>query len=76
VAALKEAGIIRRMYDSAAEGRLTVSTLATSSSSSSSLSSPYNSHNDSDALVRACVAGAFSPQLARIALPDKKYVPR
>ncbi|TKA29235.1 hypothetical protein B0A50_03745 [Salinomyces thailandicus] len=34
----------------------------------------YNRHNDSDALLRALVAGAFQPQLARIEFPSKKYV--
>ncbi|KAF2272656.1 DEAD/DEAH box helicase-like protein [Westerdykella ornata] len=32
-----------------------------------------NKHNDNDALIRALIAGAFHPQLARIQLPDKKY---
>ncbi|RVD82610.1 uncharacterized protein DFL_007031 [Arthrobotrys flagrans] len=32
-----------------------------------------NSHNGNDALVRAIVASSFSPQIARIQLPEKKY---
>ena len=34
-----------------------------------------NVHNTHHALIRALVAGAFSPQLARIDLPDKKFAP-
>ncbi|KAF2159479.1 hypothetical protein M409DRAFT_30100 [Zasmidium cellare ATCC 36951] len=33
-----------------------------------------NRHNTSDILLRALVAGSFQPQVARIELPDKKYV--
>ncbi|KAI7533334.1 hypothetical protein KC317_g19249 [Hortaea werneckii] len=33
-----------------------------------------NRHNDSDALLRALIAGAFQPQLARIEFPEKKFV--
>ncbi|KAI9790331.1 MAG: hypothetical protein M1833_001950 [Piccolia ochrophora] len=33
----------------------------------------YNSHNTNDTLLRALIAGAFSPQIARIQLPEKKY---
>ena len=36
--------------------------------------SSLNTHNDNSALIRALIAGAFNPQLARIELPDKKYV--
>ncbi|KAK6527982.1 hypothetical protein TWF281_009241 [Arthrobotrys megalospora] len=32
-----------------------------------------NSQNSNDALVRAIVASSFSPQIARIQLPEKKY---
>ncbi|KAF2723615.1 P-loop containing nucleoside triphosphate hydrolase protein [Polychaeton citri CBS 116435] len=32
-----------------------------------------NAHNDNLALIRALVAGAFQPQIARIDFPDKKY---
>ncbi|EPS44763.1 hypothetical protein H072_1272 [Dactylellina haptotyla CBS 200.50] len=32
-----------------------------------------NSQNNNDALIRAIVASAFSPQIARIQLPEKKY---
>ena len=37
--------------------------------------SSLNAHNSSDSLIRALIAGAFNPQLARIALPDKKFAP-
>ncbi|KAL6703534.1 putative ATP-dependent RNA helicase ucp12 [Coniothyrium glycines] len=33
----------------------------------------YNQHNTNDALLRALIAASFSPQIARIQLPDKKY---
>ncbi|KAL9099346.1 MAG: hypothetical protein Q9187_009508, partial [Circinaria calcarea] len=39
----------------------------------SSTSSPLNAHNANLALIRALIAGAFNPQLARIDFPDKKY---
>ena len=39
----------------------------------SSTPSSLNAHNDNPALIRALIAGAFNPQLARIELPDKKY---
>lgn len=32
-----------------------------------------NRHNANDALIRALVAGAFNPQIARIDFPDKKF---
>ena len=38
-------------------------------------SNSLNTHNSDHALIRALVAGAFNPQLARIAFPDKKYAP-
>ena len=34
-----------------------------------------NSQNSNTALIRALIAGAFNPQVARIDLPDKKYAP-
>ena len=34
-----------------------------------------NRHNANNALLRALVAGAFNPQLARIDFPDKKFAP-
>lgn len=34
-----------------------------------------NLHNSNYALIRALIAGAFSPQLARIDFPDKKFAP-
>lgn len=37
--------------------------------------SSLNAHNSSNALIRALIAGAFNPQLARIAFPDKKFAP-
>ena len=33
----------------------------------------YNHHNHNDPLLRALIAGAFTPQIARIQLPDKKF---
>lgn len=33
----------------------------------------YNQHNTNDALLRALIAASFSPQIARIQLPDKKF---
>jgi ATP-dependent RNA helicase DHX57 len=41
--------------------------------STSSTSDSYNRHNSNNALLRALVAGAFQPQVARIDFPDKKY---
>ncbi|KAI9871701.1 MAG: hypothetical protein M1830_002596, partial [Pleopsidium flavum] len=35
----------------------------------------YNRHNSNDALIRALIAGAFNPQLARIEFPEKKFAP-
>ena len=34
-----------------------------------------NSQNSNTALIRAMIAGAFNPQVARIDFPDKKYAP-
>ena len=39
----------------------------------SSTPSRLNAHNANPALIRALIAGAFNPQLARIDFPDKKY---
>jgi ATP-dependent RNA helicase DHX57 len=36
-------------------------------------SASYNKHNTNSALIRALVAGAFNPQIARIAFPEKKF---
>jgi ATP-dependent RNA helicase DHX57 len=33
----------------------------------------YNKQNSNDALLRALIAASFSPQIARIQLPDKKF---
>ncbi|KAF2727865.1 P-loop containing nucleoside triphosphate hydrolase protein [Polyplosphaeria fusca] len=44
-------------------------------SSNPSPHSPYNRHNTNDALLRALIAGAFNPQIARIQMPDKKFAP-
>jgi len=33
----------------------------------------YNRHHNNDALIRALIAGAFNPQLARIEFPEKKF---
>jgi len=41
----------------------------------SSTTSPLNAHSANNALIRALVAGAFNPQLARIEFPEKKYAP-
>lgn len=35
--------------------------------------SALNARNDNTALIRALIAGSFSPQIARIDFPDKKY---
>ena len=35
--------------------------------------SPLNAHNANDPLIRALIAGAFSPQITRIDFPDKKF---
>lgn len=34
-----------------------------------------NAHNSNTTLIRALIAGAFNPQLARIDYPDKKFAP-
>ena len=38
-------------------------------------SSNLNNHNSNTALLRALVAGAFNPQIARIDFPNKKFAP-
>ncbi|CAE7020841.1 hypothetical protein P3342_004618 [Pyrenophora teres f. teres] len=43
------------------------------SSTNPATHSTYNKHNANDALLRALIAGAFNPQIARIQLPDKKF---
>lgn len=35
--------------------------------------SPFNKNNSNTALLRALIAGAFNPQIARIDFPDKKF---
>ncbi|KAF3908665.1 hypothetical protein AA313_de0206245 [Arthrobotrys entomopaga] len=42
-------------------------------SATSSSKTQLNSQNKNDALIRAIVASAFSPQIARIQFPEKKY---
>lgn len=42
-------------------------------SSDISSSAAYNRHHNNDALIRALIAGAFNPQLARIEFPEKKF---
>jgi ATP-dependent RNA helicase DHX57 len=43
------------------------------SSSNSSSYGMYTKQNANDALIRALIAASFSPQIARIQLPDKKF---
>ncbi|KAF3046294.1 hypothetical protein E8E11_006100 [Didymella keratinophila] len=43
------------------------------SSTSPGTHGPYNAQNANDALLRALIAAAFAPQIARIQLPDKKF---
>jgi len=43
-------------------------------SSFTSSTSSYNRHTANDALLRALIAGSFNPQLARIEMPEKRYV--
>jgi HrpA-like RNA helicase len=43
------------------------------SSHNPATSTTLNRNNGNDALLRALIAGAFHPQLARIQLPDKKF---
>jgi ATP-dependent RNA helicase DHX57 len=43
------------------------------SSTNSSTHGMYNKQNSNDALLRALIAASFSPQIARIQLPDKKF---
>lgn len=38
-----------------------------------SATSPFNKNDSNTALLRALVAGAFNPQIARIEFPDKKF---
>ncbi|KAI9816876.1 MAG: hypothetical protein M1827_001521 [Pycnora praestabilis] len=42
-------------------------------SSDQSSQETYNLQNSNDALIRALVAGAFNPQMARIDFPEKKF---
>ena len=35
----------------------------------------YNVHHDNAALIRALIAGAFTPQIARIVFPEKRFAP-
>jgi len=42
-------------------------------SSNISSNAAYNRHHSNDALIRALIAGAFNPQLARIEFPEKKF---
>ena len=37
--------------------------------------SSLNAHGSNTALIRALIAGAFNPQMARIEFPDKKFAP-
>ncbi|KAI9793904.1 MAG: hypothetical protein M1816_007156 [Peltula sp. TS41687] len=62
LASLKESGFVPNNYSD-----------ITPSSSSSSSPPTYNRHNNSPALLRALIAGSFSPQIARIEFPDKKF---
>ncbi|KAF1921472.1 P-loop containing nucleoside triphosphate hydrolase protein [Ampelomyces quisqualis] len=43
------------------------------SSTNSSTHGMYNKQNSNDALIRALIAASFSPQIARIQLPEKKF---
>ena len=61
---LKEAGFVPYSYNS-------FSSISTLASKSPSLS--LNAQSSSFGLLRALIAGAFNPQLARIEFPDKKY---
>lgn len=42
---------------------------------SSATQSSLNAHGSNATLIRALIAGAFNPQLARIEFPDKKFAP-
>ncbi|KAH7139134.1 P-loop containing nucleoside triphosphate hydrolase protein [Dendryphion nanum] len=44
------------------------------SSTNPSTQETYNKHNGNDALIRGLIAGSFNPQIARVQLPDKKFV--
>ncbi|SLM38346.1 dead deah box helicase [Lasallia pustulata] len=59
LSSLKEAGFIPTNYHS----------------SSPATHTSLNAYNDNSALIRALVAGAFNPQLARIEFPEKKFAP-
>lgn len=59
LSSLKEAGFIPTYYYS----------------SSPATHASLNFHNDNSALIRALIAGAFNPQLARIEFPEKKFAP-
>ena len=59
LSSLKEAGFITTNYHS----------------SSPATHASLNAHNTNSALVRALIAGAFNPQLARIEFPEKKFAP-
>ncbi|KAI4122520.1 MAG: hypothetical protein LQ347_006473 [Umbilicaria vellea] len=59
LSSLKEAGFIPTNYHS----------------SSPTTHASLNAHNENPALIRALIAGAFNPQLARIELPEKKFAP-
>ena len=60
LSSLKEAGFVPSDYQS---------------SDCHSTTTRLNAHNNNTALLRALIAGAFNPQLARIDFPDKKFVP-
>ena len=42
-------------------------------SSNTTSKAAFNHHNNNNALIRALIAGAFNPQLARIEFPEKKF---
>ena len=59
LSSLKESGFVPREYHRG----------------NSKVHSSYNRHHDNDALIRALIAGSFSPQIARIEFPEKKFAP-
>lgn len=59
LSSLKEAGFIPTNYHSSSPGTY----------------ASLNAYNDNAALIRALIAGAFNPQLARIEFPEKKFAP-
>ncbi|KAK7530925.1 DEAD/DEAH box helicase-like protein [Phyllosticta citribraziliensis] len=65
LSSLQETGFISLTYSRPSSS----SNPAAAASANASL----NRNNTSDALLRALIAGAFQPQLARIAFPDTKY---